>query len=384
MKICFDLSPAVDHRAGIGRYTHELVTALTALDSAQEYRAFYTAPRGDERPDPPLDRLPMRALRLTARAWRLRVLLAHLAGVTLDRYVPPCDLFHATDYVLPPLRRARTVLTIYDLTFHFFPEHHQPLNRWYLSLMLPPLARRADALIAISESTRRDMTRWLGIPAASVAVIPLGVNAHFRPIQDAAELARVRARYDLPARFILYLGTIEPRKNLLTLLDAYRALVAREDATPPLAIAGRAGWRAQPVFARVRAYGLERRVRFCDWIAEMDEPALLSAATVFVYPSFYEGFGLPPLEAMACGAPVICSNASSLPEVVADAGILFDPHNAAALADALARVLSDERLCADLRARGWAQARRFTWERAARATLAVYQKVLNEPQSNRD
>ena len=375
MRITLDLSPAVHHHAGLGRYAHELLAALTALDHTNEYSAFYYATRGNERPEPPLDRVPARAIRLPAKPWRMSVLLAYLVGVTMDRWLPPGDIFHATDHLLPPLRLSRGVFTIHDLIFRFFPEFHLPLNRWYLSLMLPRFMQRADAIIAVSESTRRDALRLMGIPPEKVTVIYEGVNQAFRPLKDAVRLEEVRARYNLPPRFILYLGTIEPRKNIQMLLDAYHGLLGRDGEAPALVIAGRKGWLFQPVFDRVRELGLEARVHFTDYISPRDTPALLNAAEVFVFPSLYEGFGLPPLEAMACGTPVICSNAASLPEVVGDGGILIDPRDVGALVEALERVLSDENLRRDLRARGLAQASRFSWESAARETCAVYEAV---------
>ncbi len=374
MRLTFDLSPAVHHHAGLGRYAHELLSALLAIDSANEYYAFYYAPRGDERADPPLDRLPARKLRLSAKPWRMSVLLAYWSGATMDRWLPRGDVFHATDHLLPPLRQSRAVFTVHDLIFCFFPEYHLPLNRWYLSLLLPRFLRRADAIIAVSENTRRDVIRVMGIPPEKTRVIYEGVSPAFRPLRDVAELARVREKYHLPARFILFLGTLEPRKNLLTLIEAYRALANDPDA-PALVLAGRKGWLYQPVFQRVRELGLEARVHFTEWVDGADMPALINAAEIFVYPSLYEGFGLPPLEAMACGVPVICSNAASLPEVVGDGGILFDPRDVAALTLALRRALADETVRADLRERGLRQAQKFSWERAARATLQVYESV---------
>ncbi len=376
MRITFDISPAVHHHAGLGRYAHELLDALISLDRANEYCAFYYSPRSRERPDAPLDRLAARTIRLGAKPWRMSVLLAEFFGATLDRWLPRSDVFHATDHLLPPLRHSGGVFTIHDLIFRFFPEYHLPLNRWYLSLMLPRFFNRADALIAVSQSTQRDVTRLMQVPQEKIAVIYEGVNPAFRPIDDATQLARVRAKYDLPARYILYFGTIEPRKNLVTLLDAYHFLLSRDDAAPEVVVAGRRGWLYQPVFQRVRELGIERRVHFTDWVEARDAPAVMSGASAFVYPSLYEGFGLPPLEAMACGVPVICSNASSLPEVVGEGGILFEPRDVGALAAALTRVLADPGLCAQLRERGLARARKFSWERAARETLAVYQSVV--------
>lgn len=377
VRITIDVSPAVHRHAGLGRYSHELLAALTALDHNNDYSAFYYATGRDERLDPPIDRIPAKKIWLPAKPWRLSVLLAYFLRASMDSWIPPSDIFHATDHLLPPLKCA-TVFTIHDLIFRFFPEYHLPLNRWYLSLMLPRFMRRADAIIAVSENTKRDATRLLDISPDKIAVIHEGVNQSYRPITDPRQLGAVRAKYLLPQHFILYLGTIEPRKNLPTLVEAYRLLLDRDRMTPTLVIAGRKGWLYRPVFDRVRDLGLDTQVLFTDYIESSDLPALMSAAELFVFPSLYEGFGLPPLEAMACGTPVICSNTSSMPEVVGDGGLLFNPRDVSACADAMERVLKDDNLRAGLRARGLSQAARFTWERTARETLKVYERVRRE------
>lgn len=375
MRILFDISPAVHRHAGLGRYAYELLRALLDFDHDNAYHAFYSRMGPGERLEPPLDRLPAHNFGLPAKPWRMSVLLAQLAHIPMDAWLPACDLFHATEHLLPPLRRARSVFTIHDLIFLHFPEYHLPMNRWYLGLMLPRFLRRADALIAVSEHTKRDVVKRMQIPPDKITVIYEGANPAFKPLDDGAARERVREKYQLPAEFILYFATLEPRKNLLTLLDAYHALLSREQAIPTLVVAGRKGWLYQPMFARVRELGLEDRVHFTGWVDEQDAPAIMNAASVFVYPSLYEGFGLPPLEAMACGTPVICSNASSLPEVVGDGGLLFEPRDVGALANAITSVLADAELRTQLRARGIEQARKFSWERAARETLAVYQSV---------
>jgi glycosyltransferase involved in cell wall biosynthesis len=376
MRITMDVSPAVHRHAGLGRYAHELLSAELAAAPEHAYQTVYYAPHGDERPAPPLDRVPGRALRVSAKPWRMSVLLAHFTGQYLDRWLPAGDVFHATDHLLPPLQRSRTVFTVHDLIYLFYPQYHLPLNRWYLTLMMPRFLRRADAIIAVSENTRRDVTRLMGIPAERITVVYEGVNPAYTPDIAPAEVQRVRARLHLPERYVLCLGTLEPRKNVSGLLDAYQALLARSPKTPPLVLAGRKGWLFEPIFERVRALGLEERVCFTDWVPEADTPPLMAGAEVFVYPSLYEGFGLPPLEAMACGTPVIASTAASLPEIVGEAGLLVDPQDSAGLTQALERLLDDPALRARLRAQGLARARQFTWEAAARQTLAVYERVL--------
>lgn len=383
MRITVDISPAVHHRAGIGRYAQELLTALVLLDHENEYRTFYNAQR-TERPDPPLDCLQSRLVRSGDKVWRSGVALATLGGVGLDRYFPPCDVFHATDYVLPPLRRAASVLTVYDLTFLTFKEYHLPMNRLFLRFMLPRFLQMSDAVIAISEATRKDLMRLMATPSEKIKVIHLGVSKTFRPVSDPTQLATVRQKYHLPGQFILALGTIEPRKNLVRVLDAYRSLLARKVEVPDLVIAGRRGWLHEAVFDRWREWGLETRVHFSEWIDENDLPYVLSAATLLVYPALSEGFGLPPLEAMACGVPVISSNAASLPEVVGDAGIQVDPLDIGAIAEAIERVTSDTGLRADLRQRGISRARQFSWESTARRTLAVYEQAAGIRNAHRN
>jgi glycosyltransferase involved in cell wall biosynthesis len=287
------------------------------------------------------------------------------------------DLFHATEHLLPPLTGLKTVFTFHDAIYALFPQYHLPLNRLFLGLMMPRFLRQAHAIIAVSECSKRDVMRLYSVDPARLHVIYEGVDPAFRLLNDTTELARVREKYNLPSRFILYFSTIEPRKNLKTLLEAFNTLLTRDRTIPALVIAGRKGWLYEPVFAQVRKLGLESRVHFTDWVAQEDAPGLLNAADIFAYPSLYEGFGLAPLEAMACGTPVICSNAASLPEVVGDAAILVDPRDVGGLAGALERVLSDGLLSEKLRAKGIAQAAKFSWERTARETLRVYESISN-------
>lgn len=377
MHIHIDLSPAVHHHAGLGRYAHELTNALIQIDSTNQYSAFFHDPSPHACPDAPLDTMPAHRISLGAKPWRMSVLLAYLTGVNMDRWMPRGDIFHATEHLLPPMRVQKSVFTIHDLIFRFFPEYHLPLNRWYLSLMLPRFMRRANAIIAVSEHTRRDVSKLMGIPAEKITVIYEGVHSRFSPTHDANLLAQVRAKYHLPNSFILYFSTIEPRKNVLGLLDAFQSLLSNNSDIPDLVIAGRKGWMYEPVFQRVHELGLESRVHFTDWIDEADTPALISAAKMFVYPSLYEGFGLPPLEAMACGTPVICSNAASLPEVVGDAALLVNPKSVDEIARAIKQVLSNSNLHARLSEQGITRAAQFTWEKAARETLAVYESVMH-------
>jgi len=372
MKICLDLSPAVHHHAGLGRYAQELLLALAAADGQNEYVVFYNNPAA-ARVDPTLNHFSQITTPLSYKPWRLSAMLAHFTRFSQDYLFPGVDLFHATDHLLPHFRRIKSVFTLHDLIFLFHPETHKPMNRWFLTLMMPRFLRAADAVIAVSECTKRDAIRFYSIPEEKITVIYEGVSPRFRPANPEAVRA-VREKYGLPERFILYVGTIEPRKNLTTLLEAFHHLLATRDLR--LVFVGKKGWLYEGFFRRLRELGLEDRVIFTGYVPDEDLPAIYSAADLFVFPSLYEGFGLPVLEAMACGTPVVCSNTSSLPEVAGDAAILVDPTDVRALAGAMERVLTDEHLRAEIYAKGLGRARQFTWAKAAQETLKVYLEVI--------
>jgi len=374
MHVCLDLSSVVYQRAGLGTYARHLAEGLLALADRPALTAFYNGSAAHLLP-PPLASLPTHALPLATRPWRLVAALSQQLDVGLDCWLPDCDLFHATEHLLPRLKGARTVLTVHDLIFLLFPEYHLPLNRWFLNRFMPFFLRRADAIIAVSQCTKDDLIRHYAVPSEKIAVVYEGVDARFQPVTDPDILARVRARYGLPERYILSVGTIEPRKNLTTLLEAYRTLRA-QGSELKLVIAGKKGWLYEGFFRRLRELGLEREVVFPGFVPDEDLPALYSAAEFFVFPSLYEGFGLPVLEAMACGTPVVASNSSSLPEVIGEAGIMVEPRDIRALAEAMERVLADQGKQREMREKGLRQAAKFTWERAAAMTMEVYRSVL--------
>lgn len=374
MRIAIDLSPVVHHKAGLARYARTLTEHLIALDRAHEYLAFTHGRFGADALSPGLRALPHTNIPLDARPWRMGVWLAHAFGVSMDRVMPRADIFHATEHLLPPLKNAQTVFTLHDLIFRFFPEYHLPLNRWFLTNAMPHFLHRADAIIAVSECTKRDAIRFYNIPPEKITVIYEGVNPALRPVADPNRLAQIRARYAKNQPFILFVSTIEPRKNISTLVDALRAL-RQCGLAHRLLVAGRKGWLYQGTFDHVKQAGMSDVVDFLDYVPDADLPALFAACDAFVFPSLYEGFGLPPLEAMACGAPVICSNTSSLPEVVGDAALLIDPRNVGEMANAIERVVANRTLRDALRAKGFRQAAKFSWERAARETRQVYESV---------
>jgi glycosyltransferase involved in cell wall biosynthesis len=372
MSVTIDYTPAIQQHAGIGRYADELVRALLAAYPDETWQLFYVDPER-RTPAPPLDALPRTALRQSNKPWRLRVLLSTYFRRGQDQTIGPTEIFHATDHLLPHLSHARSVFTLHDLTALIFPTTHTQLNRRFLQLMLPHFLHDATLVVADSASTQRDAQRLYHLPAERIRVVHLGVDPHFQPVAPPIQ-DEVRERYRLPDRFILSVGTIEPRKNLIVLLEAYQAL-HQQDPEIQLVIAGGRGWHSEPFFDKLRTLGPEESVKLLGRVPDEDLPALYSLAEDFAFPSLYEGFGLPVLEAMACGAPVICSNTSSLPEVAGAAAIQIAPTDVAAWTHALKQLSADAALRASLRERGLKQAARFSWETTARQTYAVYQEA---------
>jgi glycosyltransferase involved in cell wall biosynthesis len=285
------------------------------------------------------------------------------------------ELVHALAFVSPLATWLPTVVTVHDLSFLRYPDRFRPINRFYLGRMTRLSCRRARRIIAVSQATADETMRLLDVPAQKLAVIPHGVeHSRFRPL-PAYQVRAFRRDKGLPDRFVLFLGTLEPRKNLVTLVEAYGSSEAAK-LRIPLFVAGGKGWYYQEIFQRVDELELTDVVHFPGYVPDAELPLWYNAAECFVYPSLYEGFGMPLLEAMACGTPVIASDASCMPEVVGDAGLLVAPNDMSALSASLDRLLKDADLQADLSGRGRARAAAFTWEAAAQATIECYDCAL--------
>jgi len=285
------------------------------------------------------------------------------------------DLFHCLHYTRPYLLSCLSVVTFHDMTFFLYPHLHTWVKRRFFPLAMRLSARSAQALIADSESTRLDAIRIMQIPPEKIVTVHLGVDPKFRVIHDPQALQQVRREYKLPDSFILYVGLIEPRKNVPLLIQAYKKLVD-QGITTPLVIVGRLGWMSGEINDQIERLDLKERVQFTGYVPVEDLPGIYNLACLFVYPSRYEGFGFPVLEAMACGVPVITSSVSSLPEIVGEAGMLIQPDDEEVLTQAMGIVLSKPDLQAELARKGPVHAAEFTWERTARRTIQVYRQVL--------
>jgi len=288
-------------------------------------------------------------------------------------------LLHSLHYTRPFSLPCASVVTFHDMTFFLYPELHTFAKRLFFPAAIRYSARAAQAVIAISESTRQDAIRLLKINPDRIHAIPLGVTDEYRPYPNAPQLSEIQQKYGLPQRFILYVGLLEPRKNIPLLLRAYRRVLEQGPA-PALVLAGRLGWGVEPIRQIIGELALTEHVHFTGYVTPEDLPFVYNLADLFVYPSLYEGFGLPPLEALACGVPVITSAVSSMPATMGDAAILVPPDDEPALSAAMWQALNNNELRQELIAKGPLQAAKFKWESTARQTLAIYQQTLRKHQ----
>jgi len=370
MRIAIDGRLLYYRQAGIGRYTVRLLAALTQVAPQERFLLLH-----DWRQRRQLPRAPnlghVRIYTPSHHRWEEFLLPTELLPLRLD-------LLHSPDFILPTRRTCAGVVTVHDLAFLRFPEWLTPAAARYYG-RVGQAVHSAERVIAVSECTRRDLLELLDVPEEKVAVIHEAAGAPFRPVQLPPTSREFRGRHLAPQRFALFVGTIEPRKNLPTLLRAFRLLLERHprlDPHPRLIIVGAQGWLSESVFGLVNELRLAQEVAFIGQVSEEDLIWLYNAARFLVFPSLYEGFGLPPLEAMSCGTPVIASNAGAIPEVVGSGGLLLDPHDVDGWAEAMAELWSDDARRARLRLLGLEQAARFSWQRAAQETLALYREAV--------
>lgn len=370
MSVTIDYTSAVRQRAGIGRYTRSLIHALARIDQQTAYTLFTPHdaryvhdaalfPSNFRLAHAPLDE------RVMVTLWqRLRVPLP------IELMTGASNVFYSPDFVLPPTRAHKKILTVHDLSFKRVPETAVPNLKWYLEGAVTRAVARADLIFADSDATRTDLIELFNVAPARVQTLYSGCEDIFRPVEDARKFARARETYKLTKPFILSVGTLEPRKNLTRLIEAFARLPQRADFE--LLIAGGRGWLYDEILQAPVQFGVEDCVRFLGFVPDADLPAVYSLATLFVYPSLYEGFGLPVLEAMACGAAVITSNVSSLPEVAGDAAVLINPRATDELADTLEKLLDDNAQRAQMKQQSLAQAQKFSWDASARQLHAAF------------
>jgi glycosyltransferase involved in cell wall biosynthesis len=372
--IGIDYTSALSQGGGIGRYTRELIAAFARLETTADYVLFAAGQRRADLPERPGPAFRWAPSQIDSE-WFARLWHRARLPLNVEMWTGPVDLFHSPDFTLPPLRKGtRSLLTVHDLSFIRTPETAAPGLRTYLNRAVPYSVGRADHILADSEATRQDLITQYETPPDKISVLYSGVDQRFKPVGDTDTLAAVRSRYEIgPGPYILSVGTIQPRKNYPRQIEALKQL---DQPDLKLVIAGGRGWLESPLYDMVRSSGMEDRVKFLGFVADEDLPALYSGARVFVFPSLYEGFGLPVLEAMACDVPVVTSNISSLPEVAGDAALMIDPTDVDALASALYRALNDATERERMIATGRERVAMFSWEKAARELKGHYDRLL--------
>jgi glycosyltransferase involved in cell wall biosynthesis len=370
LRIAIDAHSVGTKLGGNESYATNLIEALAQIDDVNQYVLYVTTTEARDRfnerwpnfkvhttlPHTPLIRIP---LTLSAE------LRKH-----------PVDVLHV-QFTAPPFCPCPVVVSIHDLSFEHLPQTFHRRSRTQLRLTVRHSARRAAKIITLSEHTRRDVIETYSIASEKVSAIPLAPPAHFGPITDDRELQRVRHTYGIDGDYVLSVGSIQPRKNLVRLIKAYAALRNRqhENRFPKLVLVGKCAWLYDETLRALDETGVRDSVVLTGYVPDADLPALYSGALCFVYPSYFEGFGLPPLEAMKCGTPVIVGNATSLPEVVGDAGLKVDPFDISAIADGVNRLIKDSELRKELTVKGSRRAEEFDWQDTAQKTLKVYEQV---------
>ena len=370
MRIAIDAHSVGNQLAGNETYAVNLIEALAEVDQSNQYTLYVTRQSAVDRF---ANRWPNFKIKRTVPHTPL-VRIPVTLSAELRRN--PVDVLHV-QYTAPPLAPCPVVVTIHDLSFEHLPETFNRRSRAQLRLTVRRTARKAAQILTLSEFSRRDIVDTYRIAPDRVSVTPAAAPSHFKPIEDETELRKIREIYGIERDYILSVSSIQPRKNLIRLIEAYSCLrgLRPEGKLPQLVLVGKRAWLDNETFRAAQRHSANNDIAFTGYVAEKDLPALYSGATCFVYPSFFEGFGLPILEAMQCGAPVIGGNRTSIPEVVGNAGLLFDPFNTNSLVQALTRVLDDLECRTALRTRGLARAKEFDWKQTALMTLQAYQKA---------
>jgi glycosyltransferase involved in cell wall biosynthesis len=360
------------HDFGIGTYIRNLLRGLAKIDQNTEYVLLCRTRDMDAAaaigPN-------FRAVSEDAGNYSITEQLSLPLAVKRERV----NLFHAPHYVLPALTPGRSVVTIHDCIHLMFPEYlKHRLGYAYARASLWTAAHKSDRIFTVSEQSKRDILKFFKVPPEKIVVTPNAIDARFSVEPTAEQVTQIRERYQLSHPYILYVGNIMPHKNLERLIEAFRYVRSQGRSELELLIIGDEISRLQSLRRAVHKYGLHRYVRFHGFVPEETLAVLYRLASVFVFPSLYEGFGLPPLEAMACGTPVVTSNVSSLPEVVGDAAVLVDPYNSQAIAEGILQVLHSSHLRAELRQRGFARVREYSWERSVARVRQVYAEVAEQ------
>jgi glycosyltransferase involved in cell wall biosynthesis len=374
MLIGVDASRAtIQRRTGTENYSVNVIRGLLGLGRDHQFRLYTNG-----EPPPGLFWQGAAPDHARIRSIPFRRLWTH-ARLSLEMLGQEPDVLFVPAHVLPLIHPQRCVVTVHDLGYLHYPDTHKARDRYYLDWSTRWNTRQAAAVLADSETTKADLVRFYGAQTEKVHVVYLGRDEALETVTDQLALAEMRARYGVSRQYLLYVGTLQPRKNLERIVQAFERICGEPAMTGlQLVLAGKQGWLYETLIREVARAGLRERVLFPGYVPDEDLGGLLSGATAFIFPSLYEGFGIPVLEAGGCGVPVIASNTSSLPEVAGDAALLVDPHDVDAIANAMYRLVTDPALREELTRRGLENVKRFSWDKCARETLAVLESVAKK------
>ncbi len=368
MRTGIDIKSTLKRKTGIGYYTFNLISHLAKIDTTNNYFLYSCIKFFSHKKKLPL--LP--GANFSHRVNRF--------NLPLDLVIGGVDVFHTSSYNISPPKNSKLVLTVHDVIHKAYPRGHSRETREEIDKNLKRILKKADMLIAVSETTKTDILKWYSVSAEKIKVIYSGVNQQINQIEKSSSLFnRLKEKYNISDRFLLFVGTIEPRKNIEGLIRAYQILKTEHNLPHQLVVVGMKGWMYSGVFELVKTYGLENKVIFTDYIPSesQDLNLLYNFAEIFIYPSFYEGFGFPIIEAFKCGIPVIASNISSCAEIAGNAAILINPNNSDEIVKAVLKIINDPNLRNQLKLKGLTRSGFFSWEKAARKTLEVFEEVCS-------
>lgn len=379
MRIAIDITSLPTQLVGVGSYAKNLITSLTKFDTENQYFIFVKREHSNV--------FTINQSNLSI-IYQKNILRNKILRVLWEQFILPLyikrlkiDLLHSIHYTIPLFAGCKVVVTFHDMTFFLYPKKHIFIKRIFFKLFIYISSWRANRLIAVSNNTKKDIIKFMHINNGKIDVVYEIIDSKYHPIKNKSAILKVKKKYKIFNKFILYVGTLEPRKNIVNLIQAYYKLISKNNVTHQLVIVGKKGWHYQEIFKIVTKLNLNKgreRIVFTGYVSEEELPFLYNAADVFVYPSLYEGFGIPPLEAMACGVPVISSNLSSIPEVIGEAGILINPYNIQDIYQTLYKLLNDDKLKKELKSKGLKRAQEFSSEKLANETIKVYKKTMKE------
>lgn len=383
MNISFDALPLIsDKMSGVGYRQAGLVSTIIKEHPENQYTFDYFSRKDHQIKEQRLEKYMSKSVSLN---------VSHFSGFvyrTVMNFIPipysiffgnSADITHFFNYVVPPKVHGKTVVTVHDMVIKAYPETVRARTKYFLYTGLEKSMKRADIIVTDSQFSKSEIEKYYPKYAHKVRVVPCGVDLlRFYPIDDTSEIEKVTQKFGINGEYFLYIGTIEPRKNLTRLIEGYSIFAKKYPECPKLVLAGGKGWLNDEIYSSIEKLGLKNKALFTDYIPSNDMCALINGALGFLFPSIYEGFGMPPLEAMACGVPVLTSHEASLPEVVGDSAIMVDAYDTQSIADGISKLYTDENLRKVLSIKGLEQAKHYTWENASKILYGIYEELANE------